>query len=193
MQKIIALVICAVVPCFGFAIENASATIPEGTKVRVRLEQQLSSATADEGQPVQLSVVEAVFVNEVEVIPSGASVHGAVVTAVPKRRMGRTGKLDFSIYACRLSDFHRTAHCVLTVCVSRGGKRTHEFPTLYGADRRIVCRDLRFRRLGLSSSPALRHSRWAGSPIRRRTSLSRPPPLMNPCNFPGLFARMVHF
>src|ERR1035437_9287219 len=86
-----------------------------------------------EGQPVQLSVVEAVFVNEVEVIPSGASVHGAVVTAVPKRRMGRTGKLDFSIYACRLSDFHRTAHCVLTVCVSRGGKRTHEFPTLYGA------------------------------------------------------------
>jgi hypothetical protein len=63
----------------------------------------------------------------------------------------------------------------------------------FAGDRRIVCRDRRFRRLGLSSSLALRHSRWAESPIRRRTSWSRPPPLMNPCNFPGLFARMVHF
>jgi hypothetical protein len=65
--------------------------------------------------------------------------------------------------------------------------------TGFASTEGIVCRDRRFRRLGLSSSPALRHSRWAESPIRRRTSWSRPPPLMNPCNFPGLFARMVHF
>jgi hypothetical protein len=71
--------------------------IPDGTKVRVRLEQQLSSATADEGQPVQLSVIEAVEIDGVEVIRNGASVHGRVIKAVPKRRMGRTGKLDFSI------------------------------------------------------------------------------------------------
>jgi hypothetical protein len=98
MHRVIALVLCVVIPSIGFAAESSSVTIPDGTKVRVRLEQQLSSATADEGQPVQLSVVEAVFVNEIEVIPSGASVHGTVITAVAKRRMGRTGKLDFSIY-----------------------------------------------------------------------------------------------
>src|ERR1039458_8383091 len=71
--------------------------LPEGTKVRVRLEQSLSSSTADQGQPVQLSVVEAVEVDGVEVIHSGASVHGTVTEAQPKRMMGRTGKLDFSI------------------------------------------------------------------------------------------------
>jgi hypothetical protein len=71
--------------------------MPDGTKVRVRLEQQLSSATADEGQPVQFSIVEPVYVGDVEVIPVGTSVHGTVLKAIAKRRMGRTGKLDFSI------------------------------------------------------------------------------------------------
>lgn len=89
--------------CFG-TILAADITIPDGTKVRVRLEQELSSATADEGQPVQLSVVEAVLVDGSEVIPAGASVHGTVTKAVPKRRMGRTGKLDFSIDEIVLRD-----------------------------------------------------------------------------------------
>ncbi len=34
-------------------LAHAQIQIPEGTKVRVRLEQDLSSATAEEGQPVQ--------------------------------------------------------------------------------------------------------------------------------------------
>jgi len=71
--------------------------IPEATKVRVRLEQQLSSATAEEGQPVQFSVSDDVRINNVVVIPHDAVVNGTVVEAVGKRRMGRTGKLDFSI------------------------------------------------------------------------------------------------
>lgn len=71
--------------------------IPEATKVRVRLEQALSSATADEGQPVQLAVSEDVKVNDAVVIPHDSVVNGTVVQAVAKRRMGRTGKLDFSI------------------------------------------------------------------------------------------------
>ena len=71
--------------------------IPEGTKVRVRLEQSLSSATAEENQPVQLSVVEAIKINDQVAIAERATVVGTVVLARPKRRMGRTGKLDFSI------------------------------------------------------------------------------------------------
>ena len=71
--------------------------IPEATKVRVRLEQPLSSATAEEGQPVQLAVSEDVKINDVIVIPHDAVVNGTVVQSVAKRRMGRTGKLDFSI------------------------------------------------------------------------------------------------
>jgi hypothetical protein len=71
--------------------------VPEATKVRVRLEQPLSSATAEEGQPVQLAVAEDVKVGDVVVIPRDAVVNGTVVQSVAKRRMGRTGKLDFSI------------------------------------------------------------------------------------------------
>jgi hypothetical protein len=76
---------------------QADVDLPEGAKVRVRLEQTLSSATAEVGQPVQLSVTEDVVVDGHVLIGQNESVSGTVVTAVPKRRMGRTGKLDFSI------------------------------------------------------------------------------------------------
>ena len=78
--------------------------IPSGTKVGCRLEQTISSATADEGQPVQLSVTENVKVGDTIVIPQGAVVQGRIVVATAKRRMGRTGKLDFSIDKVRASD-----------------------------------------------------------------------------------------
>ena len=78
--------------------------IPEATKVRVRLEQPLSSATAEEGQPVQLAVSEDVKINDAVVIPHDAVVNGTVVQSVAKRRMGRTGKLDFSIDTIILPD-----------------------------------------------------------------------------------------
>ena len=82
----------------------AQVTLPEGTKVRVRLEQQLSSATAEEGQPVQLAVTEDIKVGDTPVIAQGATCVGTITQAVPKRRMGRTGKLDFSIERCNAVD-----------------------------------------------------------------------------------------
>lgn len=80
--------------CFGQADQI---TIPEGTMIRVRLEQDLSSATAQEGQSVQLSVIDAIKIGETEAIAQGANVSGLVILAQEKRRMGRTGKIDFSI------------------------------------------------------------------------------------------------
>ena len=79
-------------------------TIPNGTKISTRLEQTISSATAEEGQQVQLSVTDAVKVDGVVVIPQGAPVLGTIVMAQEKRRMGRTGKLDFSIDKVRVAD-----------------------------------------------------------------------------------------
>lgn len=71
--------------------------IPEGTKVRVRLEQALSSESAQVNQSVQLSASDDVKIEDIVIIPRGSVVNGTVVQAVPKRTMGRTGKLDFSI------------------------------------------------------------------------------------------------
>lgn len=75
----------------------AQIVLPEGTRVRVRLEQTISSATAEEGQPVNLSVTEDVRVADTVVVAQGSTCVGTVTQAVPKRRLGRSGKLDFSI------------------------------------------------------------------------------------------------
>src|SRR5689334_13018881 len=86
------------------ALGFAQVTIPDGTKIRVRLDQLLSSATADEGQTVELSVTEAVKAGDVTIIPEGARVTGTVTEAQEKRHMGRAGKLDFSIDRVRAID-----------------------------------------------------------------------------------------
>jgi hypothetical protein len=85
-------------------IAAAQVTIPDGTKIRVRLEQTISSATADQGQGVDLSVTEAVKIGNEVVIPEGARVTGTVTLAQEKRHMGRAGKLDFSIDRVRAAD-----------------------------------------------------------------------------------------
>ena len=94
-QFTLGLLLCtASARCFAQAEALA---LPEGTKIRVRLEQDLSSATAEQGEPVQLSVTEDVRVGDSVVVKQGAAVVGTITQAVKKRRMGRTGKLDFSI------------------------------------------------------------------------------------------------
>lgn len=79
-------------------------TVPDGTKLRVRLDQTITSATAETGQTVELSVTEAVKVNGDVVVPEGARVTGTVTQAQEKRRMGRAGKLDFSVERVRAMD-----------------------------------------------------------------------------------------
>jgi hypothetical protein len=83
---------------------SAQTLLPEGTKVRVRLDQSISSASAEEGQIVELSVTDAIKVDDVVVIPEGARVTGTITQAQGKRRMGRAGKLDFSIDRVKTAD-----------------------------------------------------------------------------------------
>jgi hypothetical protein len=85
-------------------IASAQLTIPNGTRISARLEQTITSATAEEGQQVQLSVTEAVRIDNQIVIPQGSPVLGTIVIAQEKRRMGRAGKLDFSVDKVRSAD-----------------------------------------------------------------------------------------
>lgn len=91
MLKKLSLTILSVYAC------SAQIVIPEGTKVRVRLDQSVSSSTATEGQTVEFSVTDAVRIGNTVVIPEGARVTGTVTEAEGKKRLGRAGKLDFSI------------------------------------------------------------------------------------------------
>jgi len=89
--------LAAAIVCATSSVAFAQVILPEGTRVRVRLEQTISSATAEEGQSVNLSVADDVKIGDTIVVPQGSTCVGTVTLAVPKRRMGRTGKLDFSI------------------------------------------------------------------------------------------------
>src|SRR5215831_9985046 len=91
MRKNVALLLLSAFAC------SAQSVLPEGTKLRVRLDQNISSATAEEGQTVELSVTDAIEVDGTVVIAEGARVTGTVTEAHEKRRLGRSGKLDFSI------------------------------------------------------------------------------------------------
>lgn len=82
----------------------AQLTLPEGTKLRVRLDQTISSATAEEGQIVELNVTEPVKIGDMTVIAEGARATGTITEAQGKRRMGRAGKLDFSIDRVKSTD-----------------------------------------------------------------------------------------
>src|SRR3569832_406923 len=85
-------------------VAAAQVNIPDGTKLRVRLDQTISSATAEQGQTVELAVTEAVKINGQIAIPEGARATGTVTQAQEKRRMGRAGKLDFSVERVRGAD-----------------------------------------------------------------------------------------
>jgi hypothetical protein len=86
------------------AICRAQIEIPEGTKVKVRLDQQLSSETSKVGESVQLSVADDVTVGGVIAIKGGTAVTGKVLSAVHEKNLGRAGKLDFSIDAILAPD-----------------------------------------------------------------------------------------
>jgi hypothetical protein len=97
--RITLTLICLASLCLAQQIE-----IPSGTKVSCRLEQTISSETAEQGQQVQLATTEDVKVGDRVVIPQNSMVLGNIVAAQEKRRMGRTGKLDFSIDKVRAAD-----------------------------------------------------------------------------------------
>lgn len=82
-------------------------TLLDGTAVKLKLAENLTSATAKAGDHVPFEVVEEVDVNGVPVIAKGAQAVGTVTTAEPKKSMGRAGKLDVNIDSVRLIDARR--------------------------------------------------------------------------------------
>jgi len=78
--------------------------LPRQTPVHLRLGRTLSSATAHVGEEVNFEVAQDVIVGGVIVISKGASAIGAVTEAEPKKRMGKTGKLNVSVTSVVLAN-----------------------------------------------------------------------------------------
>ena len=70
----------------------AGRRLPDGTRIAVRVMEQLSSASVKDGDPVNFAVVEDVVVDGQVVIKQGTPVRGVIVEAAEKRRMGRAGR-----------------------------------------------------------------------------------------------------
>jgi len=77
--------------------QGQTVTVPEGTSVRLRLSQNVSSADAHAGDAITLEVLDDVQVGTVGAIRHGAQAHGVITLAHEKRRMGRAGAVAISI------------------------------------------------------------------------------------------------
>ena len=89
----------------------------DGTAIKLRLAETITSATAKVGQPVAFEVVDEVDVMGVPVVAKGAQALATVTTAETKKSMGRGGKLDVNIDSVRLVDGEKA-----TLRATEGGK-----------------------------------------------------------------------
>ena len=84
-------------------------TLLDGTPVKLRLSQTISSADAKVGQEIPFEVVEEIKVDNVVVLPKGATAIGTVTECNAKKSMGRAGKLNMNISYARLADQEKVA------------------------------------------------------------------------------------
>lgn len=84
-------------------------TLLDGTPVKMRITQTISSADAKVNQEIPFDVTEDVKVDDVVVLPKGATAIGTVTEAEHRKSMGRAGKLNISISYARLADSQKVA------------------------------------------------------------------------------------
>lgn len=94
-------------------------TLLDGTPVKLRLAQTISSADAKVGQEIPFEVVEELKVDDIVVLPKGATAIGTVTEANARKSMGRAGKLNMSISYGRLTDQEKVS--LRAVKDSKGG------------------------------------------------------------------------
>jgi hypothetical protein len=83
--------------------------LEDGTPVKLRMSQTVSSADAHVNDRVEFEVLEDIKVSEIIVIPKGGIAWGTVTEAQPKRRMARGGKLEIVMDSVRLGDGEKAA------------------------------------------------------------------------------------
>ncbi len=94
----------APVPVLAAAPPKTLERIPEGTEVRVRLDDRLSSQTSVEGDEFTISTEEAIRLADGTVIPAGFRGRGEVVSAHKKEMLGKGGDLAVRIDYFRIGD-----------------------------------------------------------------------------------------
>ncbi len=85
----------------NIAVSQSPATnvrkIPDGTTVSVVLDEDLSSGSSHQNDPVHFVVAEEVKVAGTVLIAKGSSAKGHITEAEPKGKWGHTGRLAYSV------------------------------------------------------------------------------------------------
>jgi hypothetical protein len=104
------------------AVSSNTPTLEDGTPVKLRISQTVSSADAHVDDRVEFEVLEEITVSNVVVIPKGGIAWGTVTEAQGKRRMARGGKLEIVMDSVRLVDGQKAA--LRAVKDAKGGGHT---------------------------------------------------------------------
>jgi hypothetical protein len=82
-------------------------SVPDGTEIRVRLAETVTSATARREDRVEATVAESIRVRDRVAVPAGASVVGIVTDVTPAERPSHGGRLELSFETMVLDDGER--------------------------------------------------------------------------------------
>ncbi len=83
--------------------------LADGTSVKLKFKQTVSSKTAEKNDPIEFEVVEDVRVGNRVVIAKGATAKGVVTDVQRSGMLGRKGKLDISVKEVDLASGERIA------------------------------------------------------------------------------------
>ncbi|MCI3133670.1 hypothetical protein [Phenylobacterium aquaticum] len=87
-----------------FAAQAASVKLPEGTELRIRFNDKLSSGTNSEGDQFAITLDEPVTLNDGTVIAAGYRGKGEVTEAKKKGFMGQAGELNIRLNNLRIGE-----------------------------------------------------------------------------------------
>jgi hypothetical protein len=104
------------------AAKPSGPVLLEDTPIKLRIAQTISSGTSKVNDKVDFEVVEDIKVGDVVVIPQGGTAIATVTEAQPKRRFGRSGKLNVNIDYVRLANGEKAP--LRAVKGGSGGSRT---------------------------------------------------------------------
>ena len=139
----------------GVVSTSGQPILEDGTPVKLRIAQTVSSADAHVDDKVEFEVLEEVRVSDILVIPKGGIAWGTVTEAQPKRRMARGGKLEIVMDSVRLVDGQKAAirrHRTDDEIAEPGHEGVERIP-VRGEDHRREHVKRRFPELGVEGIP----------------------------------------
>ncbi|HVF46940.1 MAG TPA: hypothetical protein VNA17_05175 [Pyrinomonadaceae bacterium] len=137
MQYFAAVRILAILSLLIFANSliaqtNSIYRLPEGTRIRVKVDTEVTSRVASVDDTFLAVVAAPVLVRDIVMLPAGTVVEGRVTGVTPAGPAGRVGALDVIFETLRILGTTRRIQATLAVHPRNEGKRTFNLLAVLG-------------------------------------------------------------